>query len=359
MFAALVAFQLIVSAWIILRIGGETATLWVDDISVAIAPVAAGVVALLAMRRFRGTQASRAWLCIAIGMFGFAFGDITWSIQELSMDREVPFPSVSDIGYLAGYVPIFLGLLMMPQSPATGLRRLKLTLDVLVATVAIGIISLHLIIGPLISDDSTTGLAYIVGLAYPFADLAVIGAVTILIARATPGSPTIWLFCLGAAFGVTAFSDSFYTYLLSKEAYATGSYIDIGWLLGYNLVTVSALICLAPRAQLNRQRAEEPMASFWQTAAIYMPVVPLGAVVLTSAPQMFTIAVFGVVLLMFVRQLVSIHENLLLNRQLKELAGELESRVKQQQMRLISRASEPPHELPSVQPRTGDPASTR
>lgn len=146
--ASILVFQLLFVGWLVIKPGGEALLMWFDDISVAAAPLLAGVMSLVAARRYRGSKAGAAWAFIALGLFLFTFGDATWAIQELALGSEVPFPSVSDIGYLGAYPLVFVGLLLMPLAPATGRRRMKLTLDVLIGLAAIAVLSWNFIIAP-------------------------------------------------------------------------------------------------------------------------------------------------------------------------------------------------------------------
>ncbi|MDO8616322.1 MAG: hypothetical protein Q7T33_11410 [Dehalococcoidia bacterium] len=339
---ALAVFQAVFIWWLLAQPAGEDATVWFDDISVAIAPMVAGLVSLAVVARYWGSKSALAWGLIACGLFLFAFGDTTWAIQELAMGKEVPFPSVSDAGYLGGYVPVLLGLLLMPQAPAAGLRRLTLTLDVLVGIVAVGLVSWNFVIGRVLVDSSGSWLAQAISVAYPLSDLAVVFGVMVLLARATPGRSTSSLLLLGAAFAATAFSDSLYIYLSAIGKYATGSYIDIGWLAGYNLVTLSALLWLGPRPHPDpRQRTEEHPASIWQTAGLYAIAAPMCVLLLFGSGVLITAGVLGIVALTFGRQLVTLHENLTLNRRLEQLTAELEIKVKKQTLELLSRRGPP------------------
>jgi len=161
-------------------------------------------------------------------------------------------------------------------------------------------------------------------------------AVLVLVARAGPGSSLNCLLLLGAAFAITAFSDSLYVYLAQVGDYSTGSYIDIGWLAGYNLVTLSALLCIGPGPHPDPwPKDEEQPASFWQSVAIYAAVLPLGAVLLSETQHFLTVSALGVAALMFFRQLITIHENVALNRELAGLTAALELKVKEQRLRLL------------------------
>lgn len=343
--SVVLALQLLFVVWLMVKPGGEEALLWFDDISLAILAMAAALASTFVARRYWGSRSGVAWSLIAAGLVMAAFGETAWDVQELGMGIEAPFPSVADIGYLGIYPPVFLGLLLMPQAPAAGLRRIKLTLDVLISISAVAVISWYFVISRLLMETSGSTLADAIGVAYPFADLGIVFAILVLMARGgrTPSATPLTL--LAGGFAAIAFSDSFYVYLTQVGDYASGHYIDIGWAAGYNLVTLSALVSARRGPTLDRlPPEEEPPPPFWQSVVIYGPVVPLGVLVSIAPADDLTMhrilmaGVMGVVVSMFVRQLITLYENVVLNRQLADLTARLEVKVKAQKLQLLQRS---------------------
>ncbi len=344
--AVLVGFQTLFIAWIIVRPGGDTALTYFDDISLLVGTSIAAAAGLAATRRYWGSPSGIAWLLITLGLCMTAFGEAAWGYQELVMEREVPFPSVADVGYLGLYPLAFVGLLLMPQAPISASRRLKLVFDVLVPIGALALISWHLILRDLLADSGASSLADVIGLAYPFSDLVVAGAVLILVLRGGRTLSTVSLLVLGLGFLAIAFSDSFYTYLTQVGDYASGSYIDIGWLAGYNLVAVSAILSASRNVNFDRaQRDEESQGSVWQVVGSYSVVLPLALLILIDSGRSgegeIVLAGFLVIaLLAGVRQLLTIAENQSLNHQLRELAGQMKTKIQTQRMDLLKQSDE-------------------
>jgi hypothetical protein len=334
--AGVLVFQSLYLVWLVFRPGGESVAPWISDGSVTLAALTAAVVSFTVAASHRGSQTGIAWLLIATGMLLFGLGELAWSVQEAALGMEVPQPSVADIGYLGGYPPIFLGLLLMPHAPGRAAPRARLALDVLIGISAAAVISWNFVIAPLITDYGAWSLGDIVALTYPFADLGILLAVLILVARARMGAPLAHLMVLAGAFAVTALADSFYVYLQNAGAYGGGHYIDIGWVAGYNLVTLSAVLAVSSRSRPSlRQLDEEQPGSLLQACVLYAAVVPLGALMLIERQTVLTAGSLVVILLMFGRQLIAIQENASLNRRLARLTEELEMRVKAQAMDLL------------------------
>jgi hypothetical protein len=197
------------------------------------------------------------------------------------------------------------------------------------------------VLDSVIAASDTTGTETAVSLAYPLADLAVIFAVLTLIARSGSSSATGPLVFLALGFGAIAVSDSSYTYLTQIGEYGSGSYIDAGWLAGY------VLVAMAGAARIHQYASSEATAGaaddpprLWQEVVMYAPVLGLGGLViadpdLRSGPA---IGIFvAIVALMFLRQLITHRQILKIYERQLGFAGELESKVRVQNLELWRR----------------------
>lgn len=342
---ALAAFNFVFAVWLIAKPGGDEVLVWFDDIALALAPsFAACMAAVVAARNWR-TRTGYAWALISLGLFMIASGEVAWGIQELGMGGEVPFPSAADVGYLGIYPPVFLGLLLMPHAPLSGLRRVKVVLDTLIAVTAVAIVGWHLVLADLISESTDSALAKGISLAYPFADLGVLFAALLLIVRSGHATTGLAMVCLASGFVAMASSDSLYTYLTSVNDYASGSYIDFGWVVAYSFIAIAALIVLTARVSFERGvEGLEERPAMWPSLVAYVPLVPLVAVhlmELISGKQHTLLlqgGILGVFALVTARQMLSIYEDVRLNRELAQRADELSQKLMMQKLeRMLER----------------------
>ena len=339
---ALAAFNFLFAVWLVVKPGGDEALVWFDDIALALAPSFAACMAALVAARNWGTQTGYAWALISFGLFMIATGEVAWGIQELGMGGEVPFPSAADVGYLGIYPPVFLGLLLMPHAPVSGLMRVRIVLDTLIAIAAIGLTSWHLILADLFSESTQNALAKSISLAYPFADLGILFAALVLIGRSgrvTSGLATV---CLAGGFVAMASSDSLYTYLTSVNNYASGSYIDFGWIVAYSFIAISALIVLTSRVSFERgAEGLDERPAIWPSLVAYTPLVPLVVVhvmALASEKQhtlLLEVGILAVFALVIARQILTTYENVRLNRELAQRADQLSGRLMTQKLESI------------------------
>ena len=308
------------------------------DFSVLIAFVLVAATAL----RYRGSRLGLAWSLLAIGLAFNVFAEVSYSAQDLTLGDDVPFPSVSDVGYVAAYGPTLLGLLLMPQAPFSAMSRVKLGLDALVVTLSLAVLSWFLIIDKLLNGTGEPLQAQALGVFYPFADIAVVFAAFVLVARAGGGRFALAFGLLAAGYVATAFADSAYAYL-TETGYSIGSYADIGWVAGYSLMSLAALAALHPMAAFEpRTRQAEPVPATWPSLVPYVAVMPLAILLLdrtggSGAGTTLTAGFLAVLALIVVRQVLANYENIRLNSELRDLNANLDVRVREKTMELLRR----------------------
>ena len=318
---------------------------WVANLFVDFSVLIAFVLVAATALHYRGSRLGLAWSLLAIGLAFNVFAEVSYSAQDLTLGDDVPFPSVSDVGYVAAYGPTLLGLLLMPQAPFSAMSRVKLGLDALVVTLSLAVLSWFLIIDKLLNGTGEPLQAKALGVFYPFADLAVVFAAFVLVARAGGGRFALAFGLLAAGYVATAFADSVYAYL-AEAGYETGSYVDIGWAAGYSLLSLAALAALDPMAAFEpRTRQAEPTPAFWPSLVPYAAVLPLALLLLDKtrgggADTALTTGFLAVLALIVLRQVLANFENIRLNNELRDLAANLDVRVKEKTMLLLRRRSQ-------------------
>ncbi len=353
------AIQIGHTLWIAATPGGENLQPWVGNGLIDTGHLIATLAVLAVAVRFRGSRVGLGWALVSLGLLFGQFGESSWSFQELVLKREVPFPSVSDIGYAGAYFPVFVGLLLMPVSPVEGTRRLRLVLDALILMSALALISWSLIIGELLAQTNATALAQGLSVFYPLADLGIIFAVFVLVARTGPSRVGFALALLGAGYFAAAFSDSLYIYL-AEAGYEAGDLIDIGWVASNSLITLAALHRLGPPTWVPRQAMpQEAHPAFWPSLLPYLPVVPLSVLLVLDVdggdPSMLLAAgVLVVIGLVILRQVLSIYEDVRLNRELASLSALLEVKVKEKTMEMLRRGRSQETLAPGERPNGAD-----
>jgi diguanylate cyclase (GGDEF)-like protein/PAS domain S-box-containing protein len=226
-----VVYAIAYLSWLVLRWGGE-------DLQVAIAdaiylPLGALVVtiALRAARSARDRSVARAWRLFAAAFVAYALADLAWFLIEVVQGRVVPTPSVADLGYLAFYPLMVLGLLALPrESPRTDRTRL---LDLAIVCTASLASVWWLVVGPVAASIGSDTVAGLVAVAYPAGDLLVMFAlVTAMFGRIrSVSSGTLVLLGVGLACNMVA--DLTYARLALEGTYPSGGWLDVAYTTGW------------------------------------------------------------------------------------------------------------------------------
>ncbi|QQS53258.1 MAG: hypothetical protein IPM89_10090 [Candidatus Competibacteraceae bacterium] len=185
-----------------------------------------------------GNAMRKVWGLLGSGMLAWGIGAALFSAYPLlNNGAETPYPYYSDIGYLA-LVPLVIVALFL----------LKNTLGV-VPPLWGKIVSVLLFFGALglslmanWSGLSEGGIILLVSVCYIVFDPILLMA-TMLVASALYGGVVgkAWWYVLG---GLVLYflGNQIYTYLVFTEQYATGSPIDILWVLGFGMVAIAAMM---------------------------------------------------------------------------------------------------------------------
>ncbi len=267
---ASIAATAFVAAWIGLRPGGATATLWVDDGSGTLAAALACACCVSAFVRHSG-PARRFWLLLSLATGLWAVAELIWSVYALGLRETVPSPSIADIGYLLA-IPIALAALVVHPSTGGGGRKARSTLDAMALATAVLFLGWTLVIEPLSRSSNMSTLGGVVTIGYPVTDV-MLAFFAILTIRRMTGANRRSLWCLLAGLLAMAAFDGIYAYLSEIEHYnsAGANMIDAGWVLAYLAIALSALCSRPDEMEASASMAPEAMP----LSSLVAPFVPV------------------------------------------------------------------------------------
>jgi diguanylate cyclase (GGDEF)-like protein len=249
----------------------------------------------------------RAWALLAASAASWAIGQATWVWFEHLARRELPFPSLADVGYL-GAIPLAVAaMLAFPGRAERATLQARSLLDGAVIATSLLYTSWSLVLGPVFRAGEGGVLEQAIALAYPVGDVVLATIVFVVVARIRVGGAPVLL--LGAGLLSLAVADTSFAYLTQEGSYSTGSLSDVGWFAGYLLVAVAA-------------RRPATVGITWVgrrpgRLQILLPYCPW--------PWPFLYWTFvALVLLIVGRQLLTVLDNQALNRRLAAMVGELE-----------------------------------
>jgi hypothetical protein len=143
-----------------------------------------------------------AWALIGLGMAMQVLGDASWDWLSL-VQNSSPSPSVADAFYLLEYPFLLLGAVMVIRGH---LDRATI-LDTLIVTTASAVVIWEVLVQPQLRDG-TPSVLLLVDVAYPIADIALIGAVAGFLLSAVKASTAFRL--LGAGLVLMLVADIAY-----------------------------------------------------------------------------------------------------------------------------------------------------
>jgi diguanylate cyclase (GGDEF)-like protein/PAS domain S-box-containing protein len=271
--AVLPLYGVVYLSWYVLRWGPAGAQLAIADASFLPIGLYAVVAAFAASRRATSSGGRRAWAFIGLGFAAYAFGDLAWFWFEVVQAREVPFPSVADIGYLAFFPFMLLGLASLPRERLEG--RLRAWLDMAIVLIGSGAAVWWLVLGPVVASTGGDPLDVLLGLIYPVGDTLVLFALlAALSARLMETSrAVVSLLAIGLALNIAA--DLTYARLVVAQTYTSGMWLDLVYILGWVALGSAAVL----QGVASYRRAPAPGAP---------PLRPI-----TFLPYLAIVAVYG------------------------------------------------------------------
>ncbi|MBI2170073.1 MAG: EAL domain-containing protein [Actinobacteria bacterium] len=303
--------------WNLWKVGGEWATLVFGDVVLTVVPILAAIACFLAARRSRHRE-RRAWALLGAAALSWGIGDAVWAYHEIVARREVPFPSLADLGSL-GLIPLAaVAVVVFPAAPAAARSRARTLADGLILAASLMFMSWAAILGPTVRAGADNALGAVVAVAYPFGDVVIMAAVLFVVARAPRGGRTPFAL-IGSGLVALAAADSGFLYLTLRDQYSTGSLVSVGWNLGFALVALAAV-----RSGATAGTEAAPRRP--RVAAVVLPYAGVGLVTVTASVQWVrngTIEAFlfwdtiAIVVLVVARQLLGMLEIMGLTRGLE------------------------------------------
>lgn len=309
----------------------------------ALPPVLAGACSFYFARRGRHDTAARrvGWALVGLGSLGWAAGQFLFAYYEFR-SREVPMPGPPDFVFLPAYPLLFVGVVLLFGAMPV-VSRTRLLLDAGIAVSGVGILCWHFVIQPSLHAADVSFAGKVLSAVYPLYDVAILFGAFVLVGSAwgdkrLRGS----LGLLAGGLLLVAAADVAFTYLTFLGTYATGSWTDAGWPLGFLLVAFAPLTTLWQSAGEKSDQPAAPAATGGNTGWLALPrllapyavaVSAFGATAVhdhigdNSVSDGVVVMGFGIILLVIVRQVLTLVENQRLAGDLRVFNENLEHRV--------------------------------
>jgi two-component system, cell cycle response regulator len=200
-----------------------------------------GATALVVGRVVRLREGRRLWLPLAVGMVSYSLGFIVYA-EIVAKRHPIPYPSLSDLLWLAIYPCLFLTVARLAR-PRLGGQDVGVLLDGTVAALAVAAVGGAVVFRPLLAAASGGPIAVATNLAYPYSDVTLLALVAATMVATGIRSLRTWLL-MGAGLTVFAVSDAVYVTLATTGRYVPGGMLDAGWPAGLLLMAAAAWLPL-------------------------------------------------------------------------------------------------------------------
>jgi diguanylate cyclase (GGDEF)-like protein len=245
-------------------------TAWYDTIGLsAVAAVLIGV-------RGNRPRTPMTWWWLATGQFLFVVGDLLFDLHERVWHTDA-FPSSADGFYLAGYVPLAVGLVLLIRARTPGRDRASL-IDATIIATGLGLLSWVFLMKPAATDSTLTVAGRVISIAYPAADVLLLALVARLLVGAGVHNTAFRL--LASSLLVMLGGDVGFAVLAQAGAFTPNNAINITWLLAYVLFGAAALhpsmARLSQRAPERPRRLTRRRLSLLTGVSLVAPVLLLG-----------------------------------------------------------------------------------
>ena len=263
--------------WISYRIGGDRATIAVDDIGEAVASAAAAISLALAARRSSG-RLRVAWIFLAAAATSWTIGELIWSWNEVFLGVTVMSPSAADVGFLLEIPLTIIGVLSLTPTPSRTAARGEAVLAGAIVALSLLFVAWALGLRAVYEHSQQPVPATLIGLAYPIGDILIITVLVTAVRRVTRAGLGRMLLLIGGLASI-AVADSAFVYLNANGTYkATGSILDAGWVIGFLLIAVAPLW---PSA-VERETEQGPI-ELWQLTLPWLAVLAAALMVMRMA----------------------------------------------------------------------------
>ncbi len=214
----------------------------IGPLSNALFPVLAVVAVLsaaFALRKY-GPKMNKfltIWIGFTVGMALWFLGELTWAVYAFFLNVEIPYPSIADLFWLGGYIPLLIGLFVYSRLFVSVLsKRKKMTIAALI--VILGILVATVMVVPIVGLEEDAAV-FAIDLAYPLLDIALLSMALVGLAifqKGKLGKSWLWI-NLGILLNVAG--DMIFSFTTAQGTYFNGHLSELLFVYGYLFFTVA------------------------------------------------------------------------------------------------------------------------
>ena len=206
----------------------------ISNVLPATCAAAACLSALSCMRRYGFSlrlNFEAVWFLFALGTGMWAFAEGTWAVYYFAFKVAVPYPSVADVFYVGGYIPVIAALLGYLDTFHAALTKQRLGLAVVVIGAAVAL-ALAFVVPVELGQDLSV-LNFLTDMLYPVLDLVLLSLTVLSLGIFVGGAIAKWWVLFGIGSTLYVIGDELFLYQIANGTYYNGGIDDLVFLLGY------------------------------------------------------------------------------------------------------------------------------
>src|SRR5262245_45302210 len=217
-----------------------------------------------AARRATGAE-RRAWEWIAAGCAAHLLGRLVWDYYQIVLRVQPPFPSLADLGYLALYPCLAVGLRGLLPARLPGRPQPTVALDATLVTFTAAALTYELLVAPLLARGGAF-LPLATSVAWAAIGIVVLWSLSLQVVRhrhLVLGTASLAI----TGLLVLCVTNAIYAPLALSGAPLAGGWLDAGWAAGLALIVIAATFA-GERADAGGRFAGDSARAFTVVIAI-------------------------------------------------------------------------------------------
>lgn len=228
---------------------GSGSRAWVSNLVTVLAAWAVVILAFLLLRSYdRREMAWRIWVAMLFGFLLWGIGEILWAYYDLRPGGEVPFPSLADLLWAVGYLPLWVALWLRFRSievrPGPG------HFLALVAVALIGAIAVRYVLWPIVTyKDFDRPIEQFLDLLYPIGDLVILAGSMLVAVAVRGGRLSLPWQVISLGMVVLGLADLIFAFATWNEIYVTEGPLnlptvltDLPYIAAYAIIAVGEYV---------------------------------------------------------------------------------------------------------------------
>ena len=301
------------AVWMLTGFGGARVMRYVGLLADGPACFVVVIVAVTAALRLAPGAWRTAWRCLAVAL-GIYFVGTTVAVSSWLIGRD-PFPGPADVFFLAFYPAYFAAVGFMIRAAAVRVRWAQFTLDALIFVVGFGAFFWFLIIRPAASVSELDVIKNALSQAYIALGCIVLLTLGVLLlaGASNPGGRRVPLL-LSAGFATMFLGDIIWSVAKVNGNYLPGALQDVLYVFCYVPLAAAGreqMRTATARAAASASRSLEQSLPYAAMLATLLVLVFLTRGNIGSPAAIMTLIMFGLALLVMVRQALVLREDAL------------------------------------------------